>query len=253
MTYESQWTIPSPIPGYFQGYRQDFRWTTSLEGVTGGIWQVSAKPFPAAPLWAFPGQMNFGKVPPPQTVITKFEDWLGLGETETELKPAGFTLDFAPYLDLPEGSSGSGGFGDIGKIFSDLEEAVNDLTKPQIPSRIVTVEFYVRVIPVIGSKLGEPSNAVIVHYGPPEEAPITSETGPLYDVEVLGFTPYRGADPAYQACMVLTQDIQACHREYALDPAALANVNARMQIVLKNAGVVWQSWLFPGRFSRRHY
>jgi hypothetical protein len=246
VTYETQWTIPSPIPGYYQGYKQGFRWTTSLEGVTGGYWQVSSKPFPAVPLWGPPGQLNLGKVPPPKTVFTESMPWdLFGGEKESKIVPAQFSLDFAQYLDIEEDSSGFGGIEDF---FGQLEDALQESLQPPVSVRILPVEFYVRVFPVVGSNVGEPSNTVIVHYGPPEEQPITSETGPLYEVKVLGFTPYRAADPAYQACMVLTQDIQTCHKEYSLDPAALASVNAHMQNVLKIAESSGSLGAYKGEF-----
>ena len=47
---------------------------------------------------------------------------------------------------------------------------------------------------------------VVVHYGPPEAQPVTDATGPLFDVELLSFTPYRAPDPKYLKCSVVAVD-----------------------------------------------
>ena len=107
--------------------------------------------------------------------------------------------------------------------------------KPKRWDGALQTTFYVRVIPILGGKIGEPSNSVIVHYGLPEPQPVTAETGPLYDVQLLSFTPYRAADPKYAKCAVLNQDIQYCQPVYALNPFGLGQYNLHIQNVLKQA------------------
>ena len=72
VSYESEWTIPSPIPGYYAGFNQGFRWTTAVPGVVGGIYQDLHAAFSAGrnmeggrPRWSSASCL------PPKAVITK--------------------------------------------------------------------------------------------------------------------------------------------------------------------------------------
>ncbi|HEY5983260.1 MAG TPA: hypothetical protein VIU38_07275, partial [Anaerolineales bacterium] len=237
VSYTTEWTIPKPIPDYFQGYKLGFRWSSSVPGVTAGIWQVSSQPFTAGQNWAFPGQLNFGKVPPPKVVTTQQFTFPGLGgPKETHIQPGMFTLDFAQYLDLPET------FFDLTDVVDQVNQAVQQAVQPSGGLRrmdsILPQTFYIRVLPLMGSQMGRPSNTVIVQYGPPEVPPVTDATGPLYDVQVIKWTPYRAADSSYAACMVLTQDIKSCHTEWVLDLNKLNQITNEhtKNVILANQG-----------------
>jgi hypothetical protein len=162
-------------------------------------------------------------VPPPKLVTSQSFDFPGLeGPKETHIQPGMFTVNFAQLLDLPEES---GGFTGLGDVLDEMQQAVQDAIQPPGSLRrgdsLLPQTFYVRILPVLGSQLGEPSNTVMVHYGPPEVPEVTEATGPLYDVQVVQFTPYRAPDSQYAACLVLTNDIQTCHTVWKLDHTKL--------------------------------
>jgi hypothetical protein len=208
-SYVSEWTIPSPIEGYFQGYNQVFRWS-SLEGsINAGIWQVSTKPFESGLFWT-PDVIATGKTSPPKYVTKK--SGFPFPASETKLVPAKFSVDFSKYIDFPEGQAPSSNpFNAIQQAIESLQNQIQRLT--DINSLLPTT-FYIRVIPIAqGGKLLQPSNTVIVRYGPPEQIPVNAETGPLYDVQVIGFQPYRPADPSYASCMVLSKPLQQCSQQ----------------------------------------
>ena len=48
---------------------------------------------------------------------------------------------------------------------------------------------------------------MIVHYGAPPPQPVTADTGPLYDVQLLSFSSFSAADPTYAKCSVLNADV----------------------------------------------
>ncbi|HET6845680.1 MAG TPA: hypothetical protein VFH29_02540, partial [Anaerolineales bacterium] len=227
VSFESEWTIPRPIPDYYQGYKQEFQWTVSAPGVTQGVWQVSTQPFPSDATWGVPGFVGAGPLSPPKTVLKQIEALgIPIGPVESEVVPTRFTVDFANYLKLPEGASGIKGWLDAltGKP-STLHRRDGSLPRT----------FYIRVLPILGSKVGTPSNTVMVHYGPAIPEPVTAQTGPIYDVQVLSFNSFRAADPKYSACMILQQDVQYCNPAYSLDPVGLSKLNLHMQNVLKVA------------------
>jgi hypothetical protein len=211
VSYESEWTIPSPIEGYYQGFHQGFRWSTVDEGVVGGIWQVSTAPFASGLLWT-PDVVASGKTQPPKVVTHKQGFPFPSGQEQQELVPAKFLIDFSQYIDFPDGAEPSPGLGGI--IQQALQPAETSLQRVRDPSSLLPTTFYVRVIPVASNKqLLEPSNQVVVRYGPPIESPVNQGTGPLYDVQVVSFQPYRPADPSYASCMVLSKPLQQCSQQ----------------------------------------
>jgi hypothetical protein len=242
VSYESEWTIPNPIPGVFAGYDQGFRWTAAVPGVTGGIYQVSTTPFQPGETWLVSGQVLVGKLPPPQKGII-WPDWSS--PIQYLLKPVDFSVDFADILGLSVGQTG----------YSDWLEDI--LGAIQVPPKLkrwdpsLQETFYVRVIPILGDKIGEPSNSVIVHYGLPEPQTVTADSGPVYDLKVLSFTPYRAADPKYRACMILNHDLPYCHKVYSIDPAAFAQLGKADQKIVKQAEAMGQvqlsldMWHYP--------
>ncbi len=226
VSFESEWTIPRPIPDYYQGYKQGFQWTVSVPGVTQGVWQVATQPFPADATFGVPGFVGAGPLAGPKTILSQVEALgIPIGPVESEVMPTQFQIDFANYLKLPAGASGLQGWLDALSGKSTLHRRDGSLP----------TTFYIRVLPVLGSKLGTPSNTVVVHYGPAIPEPVTAETGPIYDVQVLSFTPYRAANPKYSACMILQKDLQYCNPSYSLDPVGLSELNLHMQNVLKSA------------------
>jgi hypothetical protein len=207
VSYESEWNIPLPIPGYYAGYKQGFRWTTTVPGLSGGHYQVSMEPFQPGATWLIPGLVDVGKLPPPQATIS-WLDWYT--PIETVLKPVDFSIDFSQYLALP-------GKNPVADFVLDPFGALKTPSGKKLWNGDLPTTFYVRVLPILGGKLGEPSNSVIVHYGAPPPQPVTAETGPLYDIQLLSFTDFRAADPAYKSCSVSTLDYKMCHPNYSAD------------------------------------
>lgn len=226
VSLESEWTIPRPIPQVYQGFDQGFQWTVSVPGVTKGVWQVATQPFPSDATYQIPGFVGARPTAAPKKQKLEISlPGFPLPPVEAGLLPASFHVDFAKYLDLPQPLS----------FWQQFLEGLNQAAEIQKQDGSLPTTFYVRVLPIMGSKLGQPSNTVIVHYAAPPPVQVTADTGPIYDVQVKSFTPYRAADPKYQACMVLQQDIQYCSTVYSLDQAALSGLNLHMQNVLKLA------------------
>lgn len=241
VTLESEWTIPRPIPQYYQGFDQGFQWTVSVPGVTQGVWQVATQPFPSDAAYTIPGFVGAGLSTAPKKQVLEISlPGFPLPPVESGLLPASFNVNFAKYLDLPQPLS----------FWQQFTESLKQSTKIEKQDGSLPTTFYVRVLPIMGSKLGKPSNTVIVHYAAPPPVQVTADTGPIYDMQVLSFTPYRAADPKYQACMVLQQDIAYCSTVYSLDQGALAKLNLHMQNVLKvaeSSGTLGQyKQQFPG-------
>lgn len=206
VTYESEWTIPSPVEGYYQGYSQGFRWSSAAGNVAGGIWQISSKPFSAGLLWT-PDVVASGKVPPPKVVMK--DAGFPFPATEEKLVPSKFTVDFAKFIDIPEEDLPSK------TLFELIQQAMQpqqiELHRVLDINSLLPTTFYVRVIPISKDKqLLEPSNTVVVRYGPPEQIPVNAQTGSLYDARAISFQPYLPADASYASCMLLTKPIQTC-------------------------------------------
>lgn len=238
--YAHEWTIPMPIEGYFHGFVLDFRWKTALEGVDTMLWQVSTQPFPQQAGLFTPGMVGSGPAGSPfeglmpdfdlgsvSTPFGSFSLGVGGGSPGDE---RGFALDFANYVDTsaweqqePE-AAGGGFFGALADALSSAWESVTGAAGGAQGPEFVRVSsgalprtFYVRLVPVMeGGGLGEPSNTVIVRFGPPPPPEVTSDLAAAYDARVLSFTHYRAADPAYAGCMVSTQELRSCWNVFGL-------------------------------------
>jgi len=167
----------------------EFDWTTSAPGATYGRWQVSVEPFPNDPNLFPNGLVQQGIVQGSQ------------GQ---------FTVNFKKYFQKEDW---------WGNIVEGIEDAFDYVGGQEKPLKSfwngAPLTFYVRILPLKGSApfavqpTGASSNMVLVRYLPSGEA--LAETGapggPVYETQIVEFTPYRAADPAYKACTVLTQDI----------------------------------------------
>jgi hypothetical protein len=177
--------------------RESFRWTTTLPGVGYALWQVSDKPFPAGSTLNPPGLVHQG---------------ISSGNGGK------FDLDFGDYF---WGGSGGGGgaFGgiDIPTSFEDLFGLTQDPVQQFNPW--LAKGFFVRVIPMAGQAFpgvpgqvaGLASKTLVVIYTP-KGTPYTPKTppnGPVYEAHVVGWQPYRPADPDYAACTVMNVDWQS--------------------------------------------
>jgi len=165
----------------------EFDWSTTAPDASFGRWQVSTEPFPNNPN-LFPGGL--------------------VQQGNAKGSQGRFTIDFDQFF-LTEGfwDEVSGGFEDMFESLGAKDQPLKTFW-PDAP-----ITFYVRILPLKGSASSEPtgsvSNIVIVRYLPSGE--ILAETdavgGPVYQTEIVEFTPYRAADPAYGSCTVLTKDI----------------------------------------------
>jgi hypothetical protein len=224
--YVSEWTIPEPIPDYYQGLVQGFRWSSAIDGVTGGLYQVSLQPFTPSSGLLPPGLLLAKLVPGPK-VVKQSSAFPGLPD-EISIKPAKFSIDFGKFIELPEDDSKGNGFIDtlidaINAASDTYQALVGNAQQLEIGTQqglVLSTEpqfkwgpqtFYVRIIPIIDKKFDmEASNTVVVRYGPPQIEPISTELGGAYEVEVVSFTPYLPANSNYAACMVAKVDINIC-------------------------------------------
>ena len=230
--FTHEWTIPMPVAGYFHGFALDFRWQTALEGVETMLWQVSTQPFPEAAALFAPGMLGSapasspfeGLMPDfePPTINTPFGS-LSLGGGGSSSPYRVFGIDFSNYVDTsaweqqPE-AAGGGFFSGHGEAVSAAWDSIQgalgssqETQRVRVSSGALPRTFYVRLVPVLeGGGLGEPSNTVIVRFGPPPPPEIPSDLLGAYDARVLSFTHYRAADPAYAGCMVSTQELRSC-------------------------------------------
>ncbi|MFN2146975.1 MAG: LysM peptidoglycan-binding domain-containing protein [Anaerolineales bacterium] len=168
-----------------------FHYVSSAPDASFMIWQVSTMPFFAPD--AYSHLVQYGYRPGTQ------------GE---------FTLNFRDYFKSPA-STGSGDL--LGLIQQAIGKVTNDMAGGGAPKAtlwgFLPANFYVRAIPMSSSgEAGKPSNTVVVHFTP---AGVPVETagpidGPVYDAKIVGFIPYRAADPAYGACFVASSDIKYC-------------------------------------------
>ncbi len=184
------------IPTTSQQLEKTFRWRTAADGATKALWQISTQPFPAGPGAAPAGLVGHGEV-------------AGSGGE--------FLLDFSPFVpQTGQGSGLSSLFEQIGSVVGSAVDSVGQTESPLPPvtrsfSSLLPRTFYVRILPMMGNQfVGGPSNTVIIHYGPPKPPPVSSLTGAAYEARVVSFTPYRPADPAYEACFLSTRDWDIC-------------------------------------------
>ncbi len=178
---------------------EDFRWTTTLPGVTYALWQVSTTGFPAGSTLNPPGLVHQGMTP-------------GSGGK--------FSLDFADYFFGSGGGTG-GGIGGLGGGF-DFPNSIEDLIGGNDPSQqfnpLLPKAFFVRAVPMSGkyypglpgAVAGPPSAPVLVLYNPTGAySPKLPPSGPAYEVHVVGFQSFRPADPAYAVCNISTGSFSA--------------------------------------------
>ncbi len=179
---------------------REFHWTSSVPGVTYGLWQVSTQGFPPGSSLNPPGLIQQG-------VSTAAN--------------GGFTIDFHDYFVKP--SDGGDLFGGFSDYFQKQFDAMLGNTPPTQTLNSWQPHFFVvRVIPMSGSPLaGDPaakvagaaSTVVFVYYQPfgNPYKPNLDPQGPVYQATILSFEPYRPADPDYSACFVSTYDVRDCH------------------------------------------
>jgi hypothetical protein len=182
---------------------ESFRWTTSLPAVTYGLWQVSDKPFPPGSTLNPPGLIHQGVSG-------------GHGGK--------FSLDFADYFLFLSGGGGGDWFGGI-----DFPTSLDDLLGlKQEPTQNfnpwLAKGFFVRVIPMTGAALpgvsgqvaGPASKPLMIIYTPKGTpySPKSPPNGPVYEARVVGFQPYRPADPDYGACMIYNYEDRDCHNVF---------------------------------------
>jgi hypothetical protein len=170
---------------------RDFHYLSTAPDASYVLWQVSPVPF---------------FLPEAQTSLVHYGYRPGVeGE---------FTLNFRDYFKaLPSGDSG----GFWGTIKQAVDQVANDLSGGSAPKSsllpFLPQNFYVRVIPMSANgEAGKPSNTVVVHFTPsglPVETTGPVE-GPVYDAKIVGFLPYRAADPAYGACFITSTDLKYC-------------------------------------------
>jgi LysM domain len=182
---------------------REFHWTTSVPGVTYGLWQVSTQAFPPGTSLNPPGLVHQG------------------------VSSAGngtFTLRFNDYFTSSQG--GGGGFGGLGDLFGQAQEWFDSLEGKEPPTQTFNIWqprfFVVRVIPMTGSPLmgstaaqiaGPASLPVFVWYqflGNPYQ-PGLEPKGPVYQATILNFTPFQPADPDYKACFLSTYEMRNCN------------------------------------------
>jgi len=231
--YVSEWTIPVPVAGYFQGFTQDFRWRTSLEDAETMFWQVSTQPFPDEPGMFPPGTLGLAPADNPlEDLFSGFElpemsgpfgGSIG-GSSGTPSPYTTFSIDFGNYVDTA-GWAGEAEQAGGGSFISEAAEAISssveeafgfaqalEATRPRrLNSASLPRTFYVRLLPVLeDDSLGQPSNTVVVRYGPPPAPEVTGDIEGAYEAQVLSFTHYRAADPDYAACMRSTYELRRC-------------------------------------------
>lgn len=183
---------------------ESFRWTTTLPGVSYALWQVSDSGFPAGSTLNPPGLIHQGMT-------------TGAGGT--------FDLNFAKYfVGYGGGGGGFGGLGSLGGIdiptsLEDLIGGDQDPSKQFIPW--LPKAFFVRVVPMKGQYFpglpgvvaGPPSAPIFVAFNPKGGySPKLAPSGPAFEAHVVGFQPYRPADPAYAACFVFNVDVVSCNQ-----------------------------------------
>ena len=169
-----------------------FNWSTVSPPIF-VLWQVSDEPFPP----------EFSMSP-----NGLVDDDLMWG---TATGNGNFKIDFRKFLKY-EGFGNI--FDQIGNVFDETGDLFNDLvggsppnTEPQktFPASL-PVTFYVRIV-ALSSEGKLPSNTVVVRYLPSGEVLVEgSPQGPVYEVSIVGYTPFRPQDPIYKACTVTTRD-----------------------------------------------
>jgi len=171
----------------------DFNWSTASPPIF-VLWQVSDEPFPP----------EFSMSP-----NGLVDDDLKWGAASGN---GNFKIDFRKFLKY-EGFGNI--FDQIGNAFGEAADWVSDAVGgspadngPQktYPASL-PVTFYVRIV-TLSSEGKLPSNTVVVRYLPSGEVLAeASPQGPVYEVSIAGYTPFRPKDPAYKACTMTTQDI----------------------------------------------
>lgn len=238
--YASEWTIPVPVPGYFHGHILDFRWSSLEQGLEDMIWQVSTQPFPSDAGLLPPGLVGGGSTHNPledlfsgfdmPEISGPFGGSIGGGSSGTPGPYKTFSIDFSAYVDTsaweenPESDNGQDFFGGVADFIStsiqdafDSLQSLRDLRPQRAYNGNLPRTFYIRLLPILEDHtLGDPSNTVIVRYGPPPAPEVTSDTEAAYDAEVISFDHYRAADPDYAACVVTTQDLRSCSNVFGL-------------------------------------
>lgn len=174
----------------------DFNWSTTTPPIF-VLWQVSDQPFPPqfsmSPDGLVDDELMFGAATGSgdfRIDFRKFIKYDGFGNIIDQITNA--FEDAADWLSDLVGGSSSG--------------VANNETQKTFPSSL-PVTFYVRVV-AMSSEGKLPSNTVVVRYLPSGEVlAAASPQGPVYEVSIAGYTPFRPQDPAYEACTVTTQDL----------------------------------------------
>ncbi len=171
-----------------------FDWSTGSPSASSGRWQVSLFPFPPHPDPNPAGLVMYGAVQGNEGLFpVDFRAILGehpeqAGERGQATQPLRrrFRLGQWPYD-------------------YDLGQQVNQVT---FPPTYFPQDYYVRILPMDGDKLaGEPSNQVVVHFGPlkPPEYPFAAfPEGPLYEARIMDFTPPEFERASRWGCIVVT-------------------------------------------------
>jgi hypothetical protein len=156
----------------------EFYWTTTARGTTDILWQISTQPFQA------------GFQPHPAGLVAAgCQPGSGNGS---------FLVDFADLNAYLPGPAGCGS--------SDPTWYITPyLSIENLFSQSESMTYYARFTPMTGNQpAGDPSNTVLIHYGPGEdviEAVIEEHLPPIYQIEIVDFQPIKLPDMTYWGCV----------------------------------------------------
>jgi Penicillin-Binding Protein C-terminus Family/LysM domain len=190
------YTTKAQVSGDASDWSLQFRWSSQTAGVTGGVVQISEKPFPNSLALNPPGLVQYG--------------------IDAD-NPGEFTINLRDYFFSDESNFFEGIGQAIGDAVGDVVGgATGGVSWKGTPAHqywpFLSRTFFVRVVPLGAGTSAEASNTVVVYFTPSgKPVPITGPlNGPVYEARILGFDPYLPADPAYSTCWVMNVDVQNC-------------------------------------------
>jgi hypothetical protein len=164
----------------------EFYWISTARGTTEILWQIATQPFLAG--------------------FQSHPAGLVAAGCQKGSKNGSFLVDFADLNAYLPGPAGCGMASSEWSLMPDFS-IENILFQPE------NTTYYARFTPMMGNQpAGDPSNTVIINYGPGEDLiePVIEEHLPLiYQVEIVDFQPIKLADMTYWGCVsIVSLDYQ---------------------------------------------